>query len=233
MVYLNQLSANLAKSRVCATHSLAMMSRRFIKMPSSLDAQQQTMRKFRSIANFPTVIGAIDCTHIRVKKINADGGQLYINRKGFSSINVQRFEAGAFSGILLGDSGYPCTPYLFTPLLNPTTPQEERYNRSHIRTRNTVERCFGLLKQRFRCLLRGMFGDIETAQKTIVACAVLHNIAIDMREDLFPGEEDNIEPSIQFAPSETVQQGYFPSSVREILGEGSLLKLISNKYYLL
>ncbi|KAH9636125.1 hypothetical protein HF086_007077 [Spodoptera exigua] len=172
----------VSKSCKMVAHSLAMMSRRFIKMPSSLDAQQQTMRKFRSIANFPTVIGAIDCTHIRVKKINADGGQLYINRKGFSSINVQvvcdadlkimdivtrwrgsvhdsrifrecrlkqRFEAGAFSGILLGDSGYPCTPYLFTPLLNPTTPQEERYNRSHIRTRNTVERCFGLLKQRF------------------------------------------------------------------------------------
>ncbi|KAF9413696.1 hypothetical protein HW555_008142, partial [Spodoptera exigua] len=127
----------------------------------------------------------------------------------------QRFAAGAFSGILLYDSGYPCTPYLFTPLLNPTTPQEERYNRSHSRTRNTVERCFGLLKQRFRCLLRGMFWDIETAKKkTIVACAVLHNIAIDIRKDLFPGEEDNIEPSIQFAPSVTVEQGYFPSSVR-------------------
>ncbi|KAF9410994.1 hypothetical protein HW555_010126 [Spodoptera exigua] len=246
----------VSKSCKMVAHSLAMMSRRFIKMPSSLSrllgiivcccasAQQQTMRKFRSIAYFPTVIGAIDCTHIRVKKINPDGGQWYINRKGFSSINVQvicdadlnrghsnkmawqcdsrifrecrlkqRFEAGAFSGILLGDSGYPCTPYLLTPLLNPTTPQEERYNRSHIRTRNTVERCFGLLKQRFRCLLRGMFGDIETTKKTIVACAVLHNIAIDMRKDLFPGEEDNIEPSIQFEPSETVQQ-YFPSSVR-------------------
>ncbi|CAK1597806.1 unnamed protein product [Parnassius mnemosyne] len=58
-------------------------------MPTTLNEQQETIRKFRSIANFPTVIGAIDCTHIRVKKVNADGGQLYINRKGFSSINVQ------------------------------------------------------------------------------------------------------------------------------------------------
>lgn len=200
---------------------LARMSQRYIKMPTTLDEQEESMRKFRSIANFPKVIGAIDCTHIQIKKIRADGGQLYINRKGFSSINVQvvcdadlkimdivtrwrgsvhdsrifresrlkqRFEAGAFCGLLLGDSGYPCTPYLFTPLLNPQTEAEQRYNRSHIRTRNTIERCFGLWKQRFRCLLRGLYGDIETARKTIVACAVLHNIAIDMKEDLFPGE---------------------------------------------
>ncbi|XP_059046614.1 putative nuclease HARBI1 [Achroia grisella] len=101
----------------------------------------------------------------------------------------QRFEAGAFSGILLGDSGYPCTPYLFTPVLHTNTPQEETYNRCHIQTRNTIERlCFGLWKQRFRCLLRGMFGDIETARMTVVACAVLHNIAIDIKEDIFPGE---------------------------------------------
>lgn len=105
----------------------------------------------------------------------------------------QRFEAGAFSGILLGDSGYPCTPYLFTPVLNPSTPQEERYNSAHISTRNAVERCFGLWKQRFRCLLRGLYCNIETAKKTIVACAVLHNIAIDMKEDVFPssGPDDN------------------------------------------
>lgn len=68
---------------------LARMSPRFIKMPATLDEQEEAIRRFRRIANFPRVIGAIDCTHIRIKKIRADGGQLYINRKGFPSINVQ------------------------------------------------------------------------------------------------------------------------------------------------
>lgn len=65
------------------------MSQRYIKMPTTVHEQQETIRKFRSIANFPTITSTIDCTHIRVKKVNADGVQLYINRKGFSSINVQ------------------------------------------------------------------------------------------------------------------------------------------------
>jgi hypothetical protein len=31
----------------------------------------------------------------------------------------------------LADSGYPCRPYLMTPLLNPQTQPERRYNVSH------------------------------------------------------------------------------------------------------
>jgi nuclease HARBI1 len=58
-------------------------------MPGNISHQKETIRKFRNIAGFPTVIGAIDCTHIRVKKMNNEEGGLFINRKGFSSINVQ------------------------------------------------------------------------------------------------------------------------------------------------
>ncbi|CAK1586511.1 unnamed protein product [Parnassius mnemosyne] len=198
-------------------------------MPTTLNEQQETIRKFRSIANFPTIIGAIDCFHIRVKKVNADGGQLYINRKGFSSVNVQvvcdadlkimdivtrwcgsvhdyrifrecrlkqRFEAGAFSGILLGDSGYPCTPYLFTPLLNPTHhKKKDIIGAISVPGTQWKEVCLEILKQQ---------------KKTIVACAVLHNMAIDMREDVFSGERDSIE---QYS-SEPIVQRYIAPSIR-------------------
>jgi nuclease HARBI1 len=99
----------------------------------------------------------------------------------------ERFERGEFRGRLLGDSGYACTNYLFTPILNPRSRKEELYNRAHIHARNCIERCFGVLKQRFRCLLRGMTCSLETTKVTIVALAVLHNIAIDAKDELLSG----------------------------------------------
>uniref|UniRef100_A0A6P7GTH2 Nuclease HARBI1 n=1 Tax=Diabrotica virgifera virgifera TaxID=50390 RepID=A0A6P7GTH2_DIAVI len=182
---------------------------------------------FYGICGFRQVIGAIHCTHIRIPKVGGNIGQYYINRKGYSSINVQvvananleimdivahwrgsthdsrifnycrlkrRFEQSEFKGRLLGDSGYACSPYLFTPVLNPTTQQEERYNRAHIQTRNTVERCFGVWKQRFRCLLDGFKTKLDNTKLYIVALAILNNIAIhhrDMIENIDqPGNED-------------------------------------------
>ena len=56
-------------------------------------------------------------------------------------------------GWLLGDSGYPLRPWLMTPILTPLTKQQEKQNASHIKTRNCVERSFGVLKSRFRQVL--------------------------------------------------------------------------------
>ena len=65
------------------------------------------------------------------------------------------FEAGTYPGRLLGDSGYPLRPWLMTPYLNPANNHEERYNSAHIKNRNAVERCIGVLKKRWACLHRG------------------------------------------------------------------------------
>lgn len=47
------------------------------------------MQEFETLAGFKNVVGAIDCTHIRVPKVQGPSGQFYINRKGYSSLNVQ------------------------------------------------------------------------------------------------------------------------------------------------
>ncbi|CAH2088499.1 unnamed protein product [Euphydryas editha] len=78
-----------------------------------------------------------------------------------------------------GDSGYKLEPYLFTPILRPRNRSEEKYNEAHIATRNTVERCYGVWKQQFQCLLFGMTSRLENVKTTIVALAVLHNSAVD------------------------------------------------------
>ena len=58
-------------------------------MPSTVEEEVALMKDFKKIRNFPTVIGAIDCTHIKIKKVGGDASQYYINRKGFFSLNVQ------------------------------------------------------------------------------------------------------------------------------------------------
>ncbi|XP_026323918.1 putative nuclease HARBI1 [Hyposmocoma kahamanoa] len=47
---------------------------------------------------------------------------------------------------LIGDSAYPCKPYLLTSLLHPTSQSQQHYNEAHVRIRNTIERCLGFGK---------------------------------------------------------------------------------------
>lgn len=73
---------------------------------------------------------------------------------------------------------------MLTPLSNPLTPQENLYNESQIRTRNVVERQYGVWKRRFLIIAGTMITSIERTKVIIVATAVLHNIALDQKDPL-------------------------------------------------
>ncbi|KAM4522847.1 putative nuclease HARBI1 isoform 2-T3 [Odontesthes bonariensis] len=45
--------------------------------------------EFYRIAGFPNVIGAVDCTHIKIKSLSGGHEGDFVNRKNFHSINVQ------------------------------------------------------------------------------------------------------------------------------------------------
>ena len=194
------------------SNAIAALSSTYIKMPESQEEVDSTKLDFYRIANFPGVLGAIDCTHVRLLfNVPPENAAMYINRHHWYSLNVQvvcdaryritnivarwqgsihdsriwnncrllmGFESNQYQGYLLGDSGYPCSPYLLTPLLRVNNDGERRYNHAHIRTRITIERMFGQWKRRFPILKYGLRMKLSKVPHIIIAAAVLHNMAI-------------------------------------------------------
>lgn len=114
-----------------------------------------------------------------------------------SRIRAELDNGGHPNCIILGDSAYPVKTYLMTPLQNPATPPERRYNNSQIRSRVLIENTFGIWKRRFPVLAYGCRLKLETTLKVIIATAVLHNIARLNRDPVPPVDEEEFQQLIQ------------------------------------
>ena len=188
----------------------------FIKFPTAHEEIVKAKVEFGQISGLSGIVGAIDCSHIPIASPGSENAELYRNRKGYFSLNVQyscdanmkftdvvarwpgsvhdsrifsnslicqKLNNGSISGILVGDRGYPCQPYLFTPVRHPTSSAERQYNSCQVKTRQVIERSFGILKQRFRCLRIPLRTKLSTSMTIIVATACLHNLARIHNED--------------------------------------------------
>ena len=91
-------------------------------------------------------------------------------------------------GILLGDSGYACRPFMMTPYSNPSTPAQVAYNEAHCKTRVIIEQTFGCWKRRFHVLHSEIRMAPEKVCIIIGACAVLHNITTILNEPMEDGD---------------------------------------------
>ncbi|XP_055839639.1 putative nuclease HARBI1 isoform X2 [Episyrphus balteatus] len=227
------------------SNAIANLAPQFVRMPETPGERLQAAREFYDIAKFPRTIEAIDCTHVRIQSPGGNNAELFRNRKGWFSINVQtvasadlkiidivarwqgstydqrifnsstlrqRFEDGEFEHfILIGDSGYSNTNYLATPFQNVSNSVENLYNESQIRTRNYVERSYGIWKRRFPILATGLRCRVQTVQLIIIACAVLHNIAIDEKEPQTPPEMPGFEDMLRNTNVPSTRQHQLPS----------------------
>lgn len=188
---------------------------RWIKFPMTAAEVQLQKEAWRLHRTFPSCVGAVDCTHVRIDKPAGDFGDEFVNRKNFASINVQatcdaslKFTSidaswpgsvhdsrifrnssvcsvlaeGHHGALLLGDSGYGLTPFLLTPFENPTAEEEKHYNKIHSKSRVAIEQTFGMVKRRFPILRYGVRTELSRVPQIIIACCVLHNIAITRQE---------------------------------------------------
>ncbi|XP_060743800.1 putative nuclease HARBI1 [Tachysurus vachellii] len=143
-----------------------------IKCPSTPDAEEYRNRKNWFSINVQGV-----CTPtMQFSNIVARWkGATHDSRIFQNSSLYAHLEGGQHSGIILGDSGYAQNNFLFTPYLHAVTPEQQRYNQAHIRTRGIVERMFGVWKSRFQCLRRTLRFEPRRCCIVIIAAAVLHN----------------------------------------------------------
>ncbi|XP_017476088.1 PREDICTED: putative nuclease HARBI1 [Rhagoletis zephyria] len=79
----------VSKVVTLVSHHIALLRERFITFPKDDSQKYETYKGFYSIAKFPTVIGALDCTHVKIILPGGNNPELYRIRKGFFSINVQ------------------------------------------------------------------------------------------------------------------------------------------------
>jgi len=83
----SQQSVSLIIKRV--SEEISRHLHHYIHLPDSQEQKRQNVRLFQAIAGFPGVSACIDCTHIKIANPGGDNAEVFRNRKGHFSFNVQ------------------------------------------------------------------------------------------------------------------------------------------------
>ncbi|XP_018360525.1 PREDICTED: putative nuclease HARBI1 [Trachymyrmex cornetzi] len=65
------------------TDAIARLRPRFIKFPTLTNEIKTEQIKFFYIAQFPRVVGCIDCTHVKIQSFGGNDAEYFRNRKGY------------------------------------------------------------------------------------------------------------------------------------------------------
>lgn len=101
-------------------------------------------------------------------------------------------EAGSLSPYaLVGDAAYPCRPWMLAPYKghkDGLSREEYHWNFVQSSTRMCVERAFGMLKGRWRILLKRMDVHLKSVPELVTVCLLLHNMCIIFGDNFWKTE---------------------------------------------
>jgi len=84
----------VCKSTACkivhkVTDVIASLRSKYVKFPDTQQERQDVMNVFFTASKMPGVIGAVDCTHVPIQSPGGNDAEIFRNRKGYFSVNVQ------------------------------------------------------------------------------------------------------------------------------------------------
>jgi hypothetical protein len=91
---------------------------------------------------------------------------------------------------LLGDGGYQQKEWLLLPYSDSNTNTKRRFNFAHSGARMVIERAFGRLKARWRCLRYLDLDTVALSSAFIHCCFILHNVA-ELEQDLWDDSDSD------------------------------------------
>jgi hypothetical protein len=107
----------------------------------------------------------------------------------FQNIEIgKKVISGAFLPYkLIGDAAYPMRPWFYSPFKEKKegmSKAKAHWNFIQSSTRMAVERAFGILKERWRILLKRINMPLKHVPDLVTACICLHNCALSMATTL-------------------------------------------------
>lgn len=96
--------------------------------------------------------------------------------------------------LIVADVPYPIRRWLMIPYTGTLTPEQACFNRVHNKAKSVVERAFGRLKARWRCLLFQLPVTEKNMNSVICSCIILHNVCEDHGHPVEwqEGEQNNV-----------------------------------------
>ncbi|CAL5334242.1 unnamed protein product [Camellia sinensis] len=103
--------------------------------------------------------------------------------KGYTMKLSDRTELNEY---IVGDSGFPLLPWLVTPYQGKELSESEfEFNKRHFATRIVAQRALARLRETWKIIQGVMWRpDKHRLPRIILACCILHNIVIDMEDEV-------------------------------------------------